>query len=250
MAARFVIGAEGGQAASPPPPPVWLPRAPSGDYPVIYADFKNGHYWGNGAETTPDLLFEHNANWGDYNPASIQAGLGLGPTTILNSGDAWPQVVASFYGTLLTTGATFVLTGHASNITTDSYFDIEADLWDDPGYTAQYGAFVQDFFSAWSGSGSPGQFVQIYNAAANADNGPLASAAHDIKLAYSAISSPMFYSLNGGATTSISSESPPNPWTNIGLTVHNNTTPGEGFMTSIAIYAPQPNTDLPTLSTP
>jgi hypothetical protein len=228
--------------------PVWLPTAPSGDRPTIYADFVNGNYWGNGAVTTAVALFEHNADWGDWNPACIQAGLGLSPTDLTGSNNCWAQVVSTFYGSLLTTGATFVTIGHAPDITGSGQYDFEADLWDDPGFTAQSGAFPLIYFDT---NATPGNVVEFYNGLDSRVDGPTPPTVATAKVAYTVATTPtMSYSFNGASILSIASGTQPNPWTNIGLAVNVYGNLGAGYMTSIAIYAPQPDADLPTLSTP
>lgn len=228
--------------------PVWLPQAPSGDRPAIYADFVNGNYWGNGAETTAGALFEHNANWGDWNSACIQSGLGLAPTDNTGNNNCWPQIVSTFYGVLLTSGATFVTTGSAPDITGSEQYDFEADLWDDPGFTAQAGAFATQYFN---GQVIPGTAVQLYNGLDSRSDAPILPNINNNKLSYTVkATTPMSYSLNGASILSTSSGIQPNPWTNIGLAVNDYGTLGVGYMTSVAIYAPQLDSDLSALSTP
>lgn len=227
-----VMGSEGGGG---PVIPAWVEalRSPHGDLPTIAADFKNGRYWGSGAETTAGALFVENANWGDFDPASIVAASGLGS----DDSTALPTVAHSFLGTLLTTGFTAVITsGLTVNASTNaSHYVTATDL---PGYNNLYNAaFV-------AGAGDTNG--RIVTSVGQTDTATVAIAA-TLKSAITVNFTTSAACLDGGTVVTQASASPGTPLTDICLEA-DFSTGFPAYMELLAIYTPQPDADLPTLS--
>jgi hypothetical protein len=207
--------------------PSWLPQAPSGDRPVIYADFANGNYWGNGATTTAAALFTQNLDWGPFDPATIVAGLGLGASTF----DAQPTIVADFYADLLTTGFTFVSTTNTPD-TSDYHFIASVELADFPGFTNEYTGNIATSADVTA----PGHALHKAAPVATHVTGALTIGFSEIALCVA-----------GGEVFVDASAVPVTPLTNIALFSKWSATK-PSYLQSFALYAPQPNIDLQALS--
>jgi hypothetical protein len=235
--------------------PSWLPTAPSGARPVIYADFKNGHYWGNGAVTDAATLFVHNSNWGGYDPAiDIVPGSGLGGPNTGSTGN--PAIDPSFYGTLLTTGFTGVIAWHFDDPTKLlSYFGpLNGIGMTDNAFNNYYDgdcAVTSPLTSNPPGLGFQGQLENptgnsgdILTSYPSTTNGTFA---------FNVVFGTQAMSANGSSIITYPSTTPSEPLTIVGITAiyaaDNPSFQAPVWMTTAAIYAPQPNTDLPTLST-
>jgi len=206
--------------------PAWVEalRAPTGDLPVLAADWKNGRYWLYDAEAAETDLFEQNTDWGSYSAGSAVPGSGLaGSNPILTAG---AKTVVGDQCTVL-----FVAKFSAGN----KYVSLEyTDL---PDYVSQrYAQFCTAGFSS---------LVEIYETAqdvlVNLDNATTGSSQ---KMA-ATVGINHFAGSAKGQTPALTAEpeTPAKPYTDIGIAVASGT-----YLELIAIYEMQPDSDLPTLS--
>jgi hypothetical protein len=206
--------------------PVWLPTAPSGDRPVAYADFKNGNYWYSGAIGTVNGWLANTAlvvaNTGlvktnaDANDPMV--GVPLAYATALN----WTRVT-NFVSTDTSNG-TYLLAilndADTQEIGTLGGALVQLSAYDDTGGT-------RIINSAVSGTGFSGKIATTWTAAKSA----LSVAGGAVGTDTSAFSATPTISNYGGFETA-------------GPTTYVFTIASDAF------YAPQPDADLPTLSTP
>ena len=219
--------------------PVWLPTAPSGDRPLIYADFKNGHYWADGGIVASTDLFYTNPAWGTFDPASIVTGFGL---AMLTSAHARPSIVHT-YLTFDLKNCTVVYRIHIGGDLTNYSVGSEIDVWQSPDYT--YDAWGE--YTGSSGSGSP--LPPIYASPdATTVSGSAIALAVDMGNAFTVTGLKTTGSMNGGVITSVTGGAPGVDPTDISVVCIGSDP--LNFLTSFAIYAPQPDADLPALSTP
>jgi hypothetical protein len=215
---------------------------------MIYADFVNGNYWGNGAVTDAATLFVANADWGNWNPAAIQAGQGMGANGASGGGE--PTIARTFLTSVFAAGGTVVAVTNCP-ASADLAYTFELDFWDDPAFSSDYfGGFNQ---AGANFSGPAYSRIGISNPLGSTpDLGNVTPISVGTGMAFTipASGADMAYSFNGGASVMLASEAPPVAWTDIGIYSYYDTLGAPGYLATLAIYAPQPNVDLPTLSTP
>lgn len=232
---RRVVG--GGSPTPPPPYPVWLPQAPSGDYPVVYGNFKDGHYWANGAVVGVDDVFYADTNWGDWDSSVVVPGSGIPPAVPSNQPAIVQALIAGVLGSL---PATVVVTTSVIGADFSSNL-VECDVYD----TASF-----DFdASAQIANPSSGAFHLHVSAPSDgsATDGDISSVA-TLAMAFNVYSDQIVGSLNGRATITASGGDPGILPDSVALDPSSQLL--SGFVAAIAVYASQPDADLPTLSTP
>jgi hypothetical protein len=81
--------------------PEWLP-----DGALAFADFKNGNYYANGAETTLTDMWAENLDWNSFDPVANV----IGGTGLVSTGDAGnPTLARTIAGDLITSGFSCVV---------------------------------------------------------------------------------------------------------------------------------------------
>lgn len=208
-------------------------RAPSDDLPVLAADFKNGLYWLDGAEVDEDAIFEANADWGSgaYAPGSAVPGSGLPKCMpVLTAGAA----------TIVGDECTVVITGRMSG--TNQSFGL--DYANPPTMTTErYAQLATD-------SAGPGVcWVECLDGVQDVYCNPdgVSGLATTHKLAATLGLTHLAGSSNGqDPAVTASPTTPAVPYTAICVFMYGS---AGGYLELLVIYAVQPDTDLPTLST-
>lgn len=222
--------------------PVWLPQAPDGSYPYVYADFVNGHYWGGSAELALSTLLVSNADFaGTFNTAHVEAGVGLKEDTSSNT--SFP-VVASAYATEILAGTTAVMNIEQGNAQTIA----EIGMYKLPSYSHGNSIYIKPSVG-FPGSSRIEQY--LYNDSDYADKETsLASEAGDYRTAVTMTPTKNVQSTNGSATETVAppgSSAPDVTHVGFGMGGTNNAlTPA--IILNIAFYAPQDDADLPGMS--
>lgn len=91
--------------------PAWLPLAPDGSQPLLYADFKNGNYWASGAEVAAGDTVYENLDWAPFDLSQIVAGTGLTSA----SGSTGPTIRETPLGSTFVDGMTVVTSYRCSD---------------------------------------------------------------------------------------------------------------------------------------
>lgn len=212
--------------------PVWLPQAPSGDRPVVYADAKNGHYWKNNAISTAAAVLTENLDWSAWNASGISPGFGLQRPPLTNL-----SPVIAGVDTVIVTGLTVVVQGLIAadpDVGGTAYGAAVADI---PGYVNETDTYV---------SVPAGGVVEAY------DNG-----VHTVLTPVSVLGVSRFvtsftptrsaYSYNGSAVEGVDYAAVADR-NMLGIVIPNFDSSPNSFVESVAVYALQPEVDLPTLS--
>lgn len=230
--------------------PVWLPQAPSGDHPLVYADFKNGHYWADGAETDAATLLQENTAWGSYDPVSIVPGSGLGSSLPDNNSAPVLNPALASVITLITSGATVVKLCDVPNLAGLYAYDCEFNQL--PDFNTQYWS---ELFVSPLGGGTDNSILGAVNQTDNlTETLDVMTDPGIYGHAYTITTAQLDWAVNGVAETGITpTEVPTFPWNFICIqqAQQDASNPDNvGYMQSIALYAPQPTADLVALSTP
>jgi hypothetical protein len=224
--------ANAGWLPNPGPYPDWLPTAPSGDRPDIYSDFVNGHYWAAGSVRTLTNL------WGSssittFNPASVVPGSGLDMTTGAPS-------LQNPYFLEIAGGATVVVAVNLDNVLSDGYVinvqNISADFAN--SQTVQFGSFSSHHMQIDLFPPNPNG-SDVFSAAV--------STAASMALAATFQPAQTIGSLQGGAVYMTANDPSETAAQIFAISCGADSA---GYVTTVAIYQPQPDSDLPTLSTP
>jgi hypothetical protein len=224
-----------GWPPNPGPYPDWLPTAPSGDRPVIYADFVNGNYWAAGQTRALGDLFVQNDAWGTWVPDSaVSPGNGLD----FSSGYAQPTVNHAYIGPVV---SECTIVWESTALTSGSWGPVQADLLELPGFTVDGATKVK-------GQSGFGTSAAYWSLAGNSASSGLIGTPSLVAVAYTVYSDHTLGSINGQAATSTAVQAAPASPTDIAIAE------GSGlaglFMRWFSVYTPQPDADLPTLSTP
>jgi len=228
-----------GWPPNPGPYPDWLPTAPSGDRPHIYADFANDHYWADGAIRTLTELWVENTDYGTFDTANVVAGQGL-LTTLGNSS---PTVNRSLLSTTLPT-YTVVMSAIITDLDSADVVSFEVDAVDLPSFDADSSAII--YYSQIGDKKLLGEFLNY-----NGDSAftPSVDGVSPTAAAFNIYTDKAVGSLMGSSITSTAVHAAPAAPTDIGIqssAIASNT----GYLQTVAIYDLQPDADLPTLSTP
>lgn len=230
----------------PPRPPwvsAWVPIAPSGDVPLVSADFVNGNYWnGQSSSTDPSTLFTADASWGPYDPAMIVPGSGLNT-------DAAPVLLAALAAPLLG-GCTVLLRLiiDAPGIGVVCGYNAEAALVLLPSQSVGYFGSIGGNFNGDTGWQS---WAGVYNQTDNLTaTGPsVGSGPHG--LAVNLTFSSLDWAIDGVPQRPSVVPVQPNPLplpTTIGLRTQSDLTP-LGWIESFTVWQRQPAPDLQAIST-
>lgn len=228
-----------GMAGGTDTPPSWLPTAPSGDRPVIYADFVNERYWGNGNILTAAQLFvEDAANWGTWSETAIVPGQGLD----FSNANSNPVVNPAYVGPVVPL-CSVVFSATIGDTTSTDSFAVEVDVVNLPSFAGD--AWAAIFYDP----NSAGTRVQAGFGALNNWNGdaPAVPISSPMGVAFTVYSN---YTI--GSACGAPNFTTPNPGPPIGQPQHlaiEGHGPRVCHMTTFSAYVPQPDVDLPTLST-
>lgn len=249
-----------GAVQSPYPP--WLPISPSGDAPLTFFDFKGGNYWANGAETTAAAVVDQTGY--------ITPGTGL----VLPVGFTPPNIIGAAAAEIIATGAfytavvDFVVAGpEVLNLDVSAFYvSIGEDYvyWSDvawgwdAGVPSQWSQFFADRVTPTGGGGNGSQWDLP-------DATPAPQGLPDGKIAGTMDGSHTAVSFNGSslATQTIThngAETTNHPvvtvdsggaFTATKVALFNDATNQASPWTvrSLTVYVPQPDADLPALST-
>lgn len=227
----FHLTRSAASAPSPPPFPVWLPQAPSGDRPTVYADPVNGHYWYDGAEGTADGIFA--------DPSKIADGVGF----VLPEGEAPSGFTGGAATALLSANWTVVVTAIKDG--------------NDDVFTLQNGDDSCEIDFGWSNDGTTiggglGEYNDADSRSADLTSLNIPYVPGSVTMAGTRTVAKDVCSFQGSAIAANTT-----PLTSTTTVTQAWVGPYSGGTASvqitleqIAIYAPQPDADLPTLSAP
>lgn len=200
---------------------------PNGTEPLIFLDFKNGVYTSDGVTVTlADLLVE-NSDYGSWNPARIQAGVGLVGNT-----DTAPVFTNDALDLTLAGSTIVTVLSYNGAVTGDNFRYEMVDNFIDYGLYYYSGTRINSEQDSYIGD----------QVSPDVTEPTLAVGSHEVALTM--IAGKISRSTDGAAIITVN---PAAAWT---------PTPGAmGFVApsswvieSIGLYPPQPDADLPTLS--
>lgn len=233
--------------------PSWVTdqRAPSGALPFILLDFQNGLYWASGAVVALNAVLVENLDWGAYDPSAVVAGHGLGAQAAPGANNALPTLVRGILGPAFISGATFVceiiLTGDL--LETSVVADVEFVSL--PDFNSEYGSQV-----AWMSNRTgidvlPTSTAQVINQTDNLNN-ILTLPEDEVgvhRQAVTVAASGLKYAIDGTLQTALDATvTQSTPFTDIALFIYSSG-PVLSYMQKLIVYLPQPEADLPALST-
>lgn len=245
-------------------PPAWViaKSAPSGNLPIISANWSLGSFWVQSVTSgldTDQLFVQDTSDWGHYDPTTdVVIGHGLGSPISGTPTDRGEPVMAATYAALFVNGFTLVRTTDncpAAGPTDTFNLHFGSCEW------ADYPNYDTDIFS--STVINYGQLVDLQNTSISGDGGASHTSIPHIttsgvhKLATLFTTTVAGQSVDGAAIIYAPSVvyTPLTPPTTIALQAGNQQggdgTPStlRGFIASDDFYAPQPAGDIPTLST-
>lgn len=216
--------------------PSWLPLAPSGDAPIVYADFVNGLYWASGAiQPTADDLFFSDPDWGPFDSSAIVPGSGF-PFDSNNSPSVIQALIAAALAALPVTLLATLYT--PDQITFGSYlgdFEVFEPTFAYDGYIDVMG-------------GGPGLFAEVRSpdgSGSTVDGLPQLYAGGVVTAAANFSQTDTVGSVGGTANVTSTAADPGVSPTSVVFT----TTSGvNGFLRVAAVYPGQPDADLPLMS--
>lgn len=214
--------------------PAWVEalRAPSGDLPLVAGDFANDRYWMDGALSTVSAVFVADASWRPWDPVTdITPAAGI--TALSNGPILSPAAIA-----LLPAGATQVLIATMDDADTQSITGIYGDFTTaDPYYQTALSSPLagKSLIEAYSITPSQDVTVSVIEDALAGVN----------SFAVTHTPTRIAGSLNGAAVVAATAAAPDLPFA--ALTIATSATTAIAFALW-AIYAPQPEADLPALS--
>lgn len=195
--------------------------------PLVSLDFKNGAYSIGGVSKTLGQVVEQDAeNWGDFDPARVQAGIGLKDN---GSDTANPVVVPA--AVLLADGFTAVVTFTAGDVEPSARGQMY--VTDFPDYNVNIEAAFQQ--------GPNSAMLDFVNPSETLAGGDLNLGSHCA--AYTVEDGNFAGSLDGGTVAVIASDT-------AGVNAIALSVVGQTILERIDFYAVQPDGDLPTLSAP
>lgn len=230
--------------------PAWVQAlaAPSGDLPALALDFKNGRYWTGTAETTDPLdVLEENTDWGPFDVSSIVADHGL---TSVNGANSEPVVKSVLTTALLVSGFTGVATTNQADDGSEAYNAFDLEMVQLPDYTSEYSVEMQSLVNSADPTNS------VLSALNQADNLTETVPAQDggglHKVAATITFDALSWAIDGSLLTGITPTVAPDPVpTHIALfNYYNDALSPASYLELLAIFVPQPDADLPTLSAP
>jgi hypothetical protein len=198
---------------------------PNGTEPLILLDFKNGVYMANGDTVAVGDLLVEDENYGTWNPASIQSGVGLvGASAPVFTGDALALILGG--------STTLSAIGYNGGVTANSFrYELVDNFLD-------FGLYYRSI-TRINSDGLP-SYINDDSGAVNESE----SAVGNHKVVITMIDGKISRSTDGSAIITIN---PANPWSPspgaMGFVV-----PANWVVEQIGIYPPQDDADLPTLS--
>lgn len=243
-------------------PPSWVPLAPSGAVPLVFLDFKNGNYWAAGEVTNVASVIDQ--------PLLVVGGVGL----VLPVPFTPPNIIGNAFTAIAQTGALYTAVLDFSvqgpevlNLDVSAFYVAIGEdyvYWSDlawgwdAGVPSSWSQFFTDRVTPTGGGGNGSQWDL-------ADDTPPPQGLPDGKIAGTMNGAHTAVSFNGSslATQTIThngAETTNHPvvtvdsgpaFTPTEIRLFNDATNQASPWTvrSLTVYAPQPDTDLPTLST-
>lgn len=231
----------GGISPPPPPPPApsWVPRAPSGNVATVFIGFATDQYWAGGATQTIAMLEGNTTVGEDWIPGNLIVsgkGFPLGNIGV----DTQGAIIAGNLAGNLPAGYTAVITTLEGNVTSIDQ-------------TAFIGALNSDYSQYSTGSAT----ISVGNLSTIGEQAPPGSGTASVTVSLANPSKAAFLEI-GNQTNSVSVNGGNVTTGNVGAITVDAIAFGVGsggsgnvaYVGNIAIWGPEPEADLPALSTP
>ena len=223
----------------PPPAPSWVPRAPSGNVATVFIGFASDQYWAAGATQTIAMLEGNTTVGDDWTPGNlIVSGKGF-PLGNIGSDSQGAIIAGNLAGDLPATGYTAVITTLEGNVTSINQ-------------TVFLGIINSDFSQYCAGSAT----ISVGNLTGFGDQDPPGTGTATVSVSLTNPSKAAFLeignqtnavSLNGGGVTTGNTGVVTADAFAVGI---DGGSGNVAYVGNIAIWGPEPEADLPALSTP